>query len=245
MSEQYYYITEEKHNIKIDKQKMILPDIIEIQSKKNEIKKIYLNAPLNYFLNLNKKNTVEIYRYFWLEKLEVFFAKQEICNLNVDINGRKGIKLIENRIGEGRKVKMIDYFIENKKSWNLVTEIFERSDGILRLNKSHNNGFPKVLEINKPYKSKGRIFKLIGSTSLIIGSSKYDCIKIIMEKEPCSGNKGFLQFFLNKNCELIYKANYHPKSEYPTVSFKNSIKIRNETFGILHCSILASILKRS
>lgn len=212
-----------------------LPKIIE--SETFNCKDVKFRAPLNYFLDMNKNKTVQIYRFFWMKSLEKYYASQSKLTIKVEIGGRAGFVLKEKREGKKGKAEMTSYFVDKLNSWELVLETFSSSKGLLRVNKSHKNGFPKMLSMTKPYKSFGRVFRLEGEVVLKAGSRKVECLKISMKKEPSSGQKGVLLFYTDKEGNLLYKANYHPKSQYPTVSEKHFIVEEKEKYGLLHCSI--------
>lgn len=213
-----------------------IPVIKEIRSC--EVEEIQFRSPLNFFLDLNINKPIKIYRFFWMKSLEKYYASQSKLPIKVEIEGREGFVLKEKRIGKKGKAEMTSYFVDKLNSWELVIETFSSSKGLLRVNKSHKNGFPKMLSMTKPYKSFGRVFKLEGEVVLKAGSRKIECLKISMKKEPSSGQKGVLLFYTDKKGNLLYKANYHPRSEeYPTVSEKHFIVEGKEKYGLLHCSI--------
>jgi len=222
--------------------KKTLPKI-NVELEGGDVEEIRLLSPLNVFPPLKPGEKEGFRRYFWKEKFLVYEARARIEG-KAEVNGKRGYEVIEEREGEGITAELRSYYVEEDSSWCLAGEIFRRSDGILRVNTALENGFPRLLKRGKPYISNGRRFELVGRTRLVIGGETYPCIKVTMKKEEeIQEQKGLIEFYLQEDGKLLFKANYHPREEYPTVSYEHSVIVGGEKFGIFHCSILASLLE--
>ena len=222
---------------------LTLPEITEFSL--NSVDEIEIQGPLNYFLNVNRESKSEIYRFFFMKELQKFSAIQKQIKLKTEVNGKKAIILNEKRKGRGKTFEMTVYYLQQKNSWKLVLEKFQQSSDLLRVNNSLRNSFPKYLKKDQPFVSNKRIFKLQGKLKIQIKDICVDCVKISMEKLPGYNQKGIIIFYLDLKGNLMYKANYHPKSEYATVSPDHYLMVNRKKYGLLHCAILSSLVEKN
>ncbi|KQC12364.1 MAG: hypothetical protein APR63_11335 [Desulfuromonas sp. SDB] len=224
-----------------DLKNLTLPEITEFN--KDTVDEIEIQGPLNYFVNINRASPIKIYRFFFMKELQKFSAIQK--QIKIKAEGKEAIILNEKRKGRGKTFEMTDYYIQQKNSWKLILEKFQQSSDLLRVNNSLRNSFPKILKKDQPFVSNKRIFKLIGKLKIQIQKIHFDCVKISMEKLPGFNQKGIIIFYLDLKGNLMYKANYHPKSEYATVSPDHYIMVNRKKYGLLHCAIISSLVEKN
>jgi len=147
------------------------------------------------------------------------------------INGQEGYEIIS--------YKSTQYVAPDTDCYRIAVESYERPNCEIWVTSGSDQRYPKALSIDETYEYQGRKFKLIGDCELIVDGNKFQCLLITF----ISPNT-LINYYLNKNGEVLLKMNYHSKGHnmYEKGSFKRGIIFENEHYSLIYYTMLNSLL---